>query len=160
MTKIDVYLGLGSNVGDRELALMRAMTALDQVFGAAPERISRIVETPAWGFEGPDFLNLCVLYRIPAEGTPQEQASAILREVKAVEKSLGRKEELLFDSEGRRIYQDRPIDIDILLFGKEYVQTEELTVPHPLIAQRDFVKKPLKEIAKPDIKAAFPELFV
>ena len=160
MTKIDVYLGLGSNVGDRELALMRAMTALDQVFGTAPERISRIVETPAWGFEGPDFLNLCVLYRIPAEGTPQEQASAILREVKAVEKSLGRKEELLFDSEGRRIYQDRPIDIDILLFGKESVQTEELTVPHPLIAQRDFVKKPLKEIAKPDIKAAFPELFV
>ena len=160
MTKIDVYLGLGSNVGDRELALMRAMTALDQVFGTAPERISRIVETPAWGFEGPDFLNLCVLYRIPAEGTPQEQASAILRKVKAVEKSLGRKEELLFDSEGRRIYQDRPIDIDILLFGKESVQTEELTVPHPLIAQRDFVKKPLKEIAKPDIKAAFPELFV
>ena len=160
MTKIDVYLGLGSNVGDRELALMRAMTALDQVFGTAPERISRIVETPAWGFEGPDFLNLCVLYRIPAEGTPQEQASAILREVKAVEKSLGRKEELLFDSEGRRIYQDRPIDIDILLFGKESIQTEELTVPHPLIAQRDFVKKPLKEIAKPDIKAAFPELFV
>lgn len=160
MTKIDVYLGLGSNVGDRELALMRAMTALDLVFGTAPERISRIVETPAWGFEGPDFLNLCVLYRIPAEGTPQEQASAILREVKAVEKRLGRKEELLFDSEGRRIYQDRPIDIDILLFGKESVHTEELTVPHPLIAQRDFVKKPLKEIAKPDIKAAFPELFV
>ena len=160
MTKIDVYLGLGSNVGDRELALMRAMTALDQVFGTAPERISRIVETPAWGFEGPDFLNLCVLYRIPAEGTPQEQATALLRQIKAVEKSLGREEELLFDADGRRIYQDRPIDIDILLFGKEQVRTAELTIPHPLIGERDFVKKPLKEIAKPDIKTAFPDFFV
>ena len=159
MTKIDVYLGLGSNVGDRELALMRAMTALDQVFGTTPERISRIVETPAWGFEGPDFLNLCVLYRIPAEGTPEEQATALLRQIKAVERALGRKEELLFDADGHRIYQDRPIDIDILLFGKEQIHTEELIVPHPLIAERDFVKKPLKEIAKPDIKTTFPELF-
>ena len=160
MERVEVYLGLGSNMGNRDLQLLQAVNRLDQAFGMHPERISRIVESPAQGFDGPDFLNMCLLYRLPVSGTPQEQASAILQQVKAVEKSLGRKEELLFDSEGRRIYQDRPIDIDILLFGKESVQTEELTVPHPLIAQRDFVKKPLKEIAKPDIKAAFPELFV
>ena len=160
MERVDVYLGLGSNVGERELALMRAMTALDQVFGTAPERISRIVETPAWGFEGPDFLNLCVLYRLPRMGTPREHASAILRQVKEVERAMGRTDELAYDDAGKRIYHDRPIDIDILCYDVQTIQTEELVIPHPLIAQRDFVKKPLKEIAKADIREAFPEFFV
>ena len=160
MTKVDVYLGLGANVGERELTLMRAMTALDQAFGTHPERISRIVETPAWGFEGPDFLNLCVLYRLPQEGTPEAHATEILHQIKEVEKALGRDpEEVLFDEKGQRVYHNRPIDVDILCYGTHQIQTEELTIPHPLIAQRDFVKKPLNEIAKPDIKAAFPELF-
>ena len=159
MVRIEVYLGLGSNMGDRDLQLLRAMNLLDQAFGMHPERISRIVETPAWGFEGPDFLNLCVLYRLPRQGTPEEQGREILRQVKAIEQALGRTQEPLFDAEGRRIYHNRCIDIDILLMGTQRIHTEELTVPHPLIGQRDFVKKPLLEISKPDVREAFPEIF-
>lgn len=160
MERIEVYLGLGSNMGDRDLQLLRAMNLLDQAFGMHPERISRIVETPAWGFEGPDFLNLCVLYRLPKQGTPEEQGRELLRQVKAIEQAMGRsQEEPLFDADDRRIYHNRCIDIDILLMGTQCVHTEELTVPHPLIGQRDFVKKPLLEISKPDVREAFPEIF-
>ena len=159
MERVDVFLGLGSNLGDRDLNLLRAMNLLDQAFGMHPERISRIVETPAWGFEGPDFLNLCVLYRPVRKGTPQEHATEILRQVKAIEKELGRTQEPLFDADGNRVYHNRLIDIDILLYGTENIQTEELTVPHPLIGQRDFVKKPLLEISKPAVREAFPEIF-
>ncbi len=160
MERINVYLGLGSNLGDRDVNLLKAMNRLDETFGTHPERISRIVETPAWGFEGPDFLNLCVLYRLPRQGTPVEHATALLRQVKAVEKALGREEEALFDEQGKRVYHNRIIDIDILCYGVETIHTEELTIPHPLIGQRDFVKKPLLEISKPEIRAAFPEIFV
>ncbi len=160
MERVNLYLGLGSNLGDRDLNLLRAVNLLDQAFGMHPERISRIVETPAWGFDGPDFLNLCVLYRIPREGSPEEHGQEILRKVKAVEKALGREEEVLFDKDGQRIYHNRTIDIDILCYGTEKIQTETLTVPHPLIAQRDFVKKPLLEISKPEIREAFPDIFV
>ena len=159
MERVNVYLGLGSNLGDRDLNLLRAMNRLDETFGIHPERISRIVETPAWGFEGPDFLNLCVLYRLPRLGTPTEHGLEILRQVKAVEKALGREEEPMYDATGHRVYHNRIIDIDILCYGAEIIHTEELTVPHPLIAQREFVKKPLLEISKPEIRTAFPEIF-
>ena len=159
MERVDVFLGLGSNEGNRDINLIKAMNALDEVFGMHPERISRIVETPAWGFEGPDFLNLCVLYRLPRQGTPEEHATQILRQVKAVEKALGRQEEPLFDADGKRLYHNRPIDIDILLYGTHVIHTEELIIPHPLIGQRDFVKKPLLEISKPAVREAFPEIF-
>lgn len=159
MERVDVFLGLGSNEGDRDLNLLRAMNRLDEAFGMHPERISRIVSSPAWGFEGPDFLNLCVLYRLPRKGTPEEHATEILRQVKAVEKALGRTEEALFDEKGQRIYHNRPIDIDILLYGTHLIHTDELTIPHPLIGQRDFVRKPLLEISKPAVREAFPEIF-
>lgn len=159
MERVDVFLGLGTNEGDRDRNLLKAMTLLDAVFGCYPERISRIVETPAWGFEGPDFLNLCVLYRLPRKGTPEEHATAILRQIKDIEKEMGRKEEPLFDDAGNRLYHNRIIDIDILCYGDHRIETEELTIPHPLIAQRDFVKKPLLEISKPEIRNAFPEIF-
>ena len=159
MERVDVFLGLGSNEGDRDLNLLKAMNLMDEAFGTHPERISRIVSCPAWGFDGPDFLNLCVLYRLPRKGTPQEHATEILHQVKAIEKALGRKEEALFDADGRRIYHNRPIDIDILLYGTEVINTDELTIPHPLIGQRPFVKKPLLEISKPAVREAFPEIF-
>ena len=153
MNRVEVYLGLGSNLGKRDLNLLRAMNLLDQAFGMHPERISRIVETPAWGFEGPDFLNMCVMYRPLQEGTPEEHATQILHRIKEIEREMGRTEEALFDQAGQRVYHDRIIDIDILYYGTHEIHTEELTVPHPLISQRDFVKKPLLEIAKPDVKA-------
>lgn len=159
MTRIELYLGLGSNEGDRDLNLIRAMNLLDEALGMHPERISRIVESPAWGFEGPDFLNLCVMYRPVLEDNPAEQCEKILRSIKEIEKQLGRKESPMTDGNGNRVYSNRPIDIDILLFGTQIIKTETLTIPHPLIGQRDFVKKPLLEISKPDVRDAFPEIF-
>ena len=159
MERVDVYLGLGSNEGNRDLNLLKAVNLLDQAFGTHPERISKIVETPSWGFEGPDFLNMCLLYRIPRKGTPEEQATEILRIAKDVEKAMGRTEELEFAADGSRIYHNRIIDVDILCYGAHVIKTEVLTVPHPLIGQRDFVKKPLLEISKPEIRNAFPEIF-
>jgi len=147
-------------MGNRDLQLLQAVNRLDQAFGMHPERISRIVESPAQGFDGPDFLNMCLLYRLPVSGTPQEQASAILHQIKDIEKEMGRNpDEPLYDAQGQRIYHDRPIDIDILYFGNEIIETEELTIPHPRIGERDFVKKPLREISKPALRAAFPEIF-
>ena len=159
MERVDVYLGLGSNEGERDVNLLRAVNLLDDAFGTHPERISRIVESAAWGFEGPDFLNMCLLYRLVRQGTPEEQAAEILRQVKAVERVMGRQEEALFDEAGNRVYHNRIIDIDILCFGTHEIQTEELTIPHPQIARREFVWKPLLEISKPPIRTAFPELF-
>ena len=76
-----------------------------------------------------------------------------------MERSLGRTVEGETDTEGKRIYHDRPIDIDILFYGKETIDSQRLTIPHPGISQREFVRRPLAEIAKPALKAAFPELF-
>jgi len=160
MERVNVYLGLGSNLGNRELNLLKAMNLMDEAFGTHPERISRIIETPAWGFDGQPFLNFCVLYRLPRTGTPEEHATGILRQVKEVEKALGRNlDEPLFDAGGNRIYHDRIIDIDILCYGAFTICTENLIIPHPLIAERDFARKPLLEISKPEIREAFPELF-
>ncbi len=85
MERVNVYLGLGSNLGERELNLLKAVNLLDEAFGTHPERISRIVETPSWGFDGPAFLNFCVLYRLPRTGNPEDHAMEILHKVKEVE---------------------------------------------------------------------------
>ncbi len=161
MKRVNAYLGLGSNVGEREINLIRAVNLLDQAFGTHPERISGIVETPAWGFEGGNFLNMCVLYSLPCKGTAEEDAMELLRQVKDIEKTLGRDlSEPLFDADGNRIYRDRIIDIDILCFGANVIKNDVLTIPHPLISERDFAKIPLLEISKPEIRNAFPEIFL
>ena len=148
MNKVDLYLGLGSNLGEREVNLMRAVTMMDQAFGTGPERISKIYETPSWGFDGPAFLNMCILYRIPVEAPSVEHVTELFHKMKEIEKALGREDKPEYNADGNRIYHNRTIDIDILYYGKETINTEELTIPHPLIEQRDFVKKPLKEIYK------------
>jgi 2-amino-4-hydroxy-6-hydroxymethyldihydropteridine diphosphokinase len=156
---VEIYLGLGSNLGEREVNLMRAVTMLDEALGTHPERISRIIETPADGFEGPDFLNMCIMYRLKPDAPAVEHASALLHRIKDIEKTLGRDGNVEFDAQGNRIYHDRPIDIDILFYGNEAINTEELTIPHPRIAERDFVKIPLREIAKKSLREAFPDIF-
>ena len=146
-------------MGERELNLMRAVTMLDEAFEAHPERISRIIETKAEGFEGPDFLNMCIVYRLPVAEPSVEHVSALFHKIKDIEKALGRGDVAEFDAEGNRVYHSRPIDIDILFYGHENIDTEELTIPHPRIAERDFVKKPLREIAKKSLREAFPDIF-
>ena len=140
----DLYLSLGSNLGDRKANLLKAVEMLDASLGKH-KRLSSIVETKSWGFEGEDFLNLAVMYETEMEG---EQ---ILRICKEVEKRIGREEEgIKMDEQGRRVYADRLIDVDILLLGEERICSEKLTVPHPRMWERDFVINPLKEIISVD----------
>lgn len=159
MAFVSVYLGLGSNLGDRRKNIERALTLLDEGFGCHYTALSRMIETKAWRFKGDKFLNACVLYRIYRKGSPEEQGHEILALCKEIERTLGRDEKLEYDADGNRIYHNRTIDIDILFYGTEHIDTEDLMVPHPLIAERDFVKIPLAEIAKPSLRTAFPEYF-
>ena len=159
MAFVSVYLGIGSNLGNRLQNLTQALDLLDKAFGCHYTALSRIIETKAWGFKGDKFLNACVLYRIYKKRTPEEQGHEILAACKEIERALGRDDAPEFDADGRRVYHNRAIDIDILFYGKERIDCDDLQVPHPLIAERDFVRIPLAEIANPSLKAAFTEYF-
>lgn len=139
------YLGLGSNMGDREGNLRRAIEAIGQLPCTSVEAVSSIIETEPdgeWerGKEG-RFLNCCI--RI-GTGIPPRR---LLRMVKEIETAMGRTQRpIKKNEEGRRIYSDRPIDIDILLYGRRVVNDPDLQIPHPRMTERDFVMLPLREI--------------
>lgn len=149
------YLSLGSNQGDREAQMTSALAELDRRLGTVPVRVSSRIETPAWGFEGPDFLNCVACYELDRPWTP----TRLLDACQAVERKLGRRGGPEWDASGRRIYHDRPIDIDILFWGDRHIRTTRLQIPHPLIQDRDFVLIPLREIADESIRRAFPAYF-
>jgi len=129
-----VYLGLGTNLGEKFDNIQNALNALRQQFGE-PLKVSSIYESEAWGFKSPDsFLNLVVSYNIRLN--PNETLDICL----SVEKKLGRKEKTGND------YESRIIDIDILFFGDLTINKSNLKIPHPLIKKRLFVLEPLLEI--------------
>ena len=111
--------------------------------------VSSLLETEPWGFESEDkFLNAAVRYqlRLRKGYNPEAEGLMILEICKDIERRLGRTGKPQYDERGERIYTDRPIDIDILLFGKNKIDCEELTVPHKHMYERDFVMIPLNEI--------------
>ena len=140
MKSVPVYFSLGTNQGDRRAQIDEALRRLDAAIGRPYEALSSIIETPSWGFEGPDFLNCVVRYRTA------RRPRTLLKICKKIERAMGRTGGPEYDAEGRRIYHDRPIDIDILLYGDERVDEPDLQSPHPLMEQRDFVMRPLREI--------------
>ena len=140
MKSVPVYFSLGTNQGDRRAQIDEALRRLDAAIGRPYEALSSIIETPSWGFEGPDFLNCVVRYRTA------RRPRTLLKICKKIERAMGRTGGPEYDAEGRRIYHDRPIDIDILLYGDERVDTPDLQIPHPLMRQRDFIMRPLEEI--------------
>ena len=157
---IHLYLSLGSNMGDRRANMEAALALLDKAFGRHYERISNFIETPSWGFDSDDFLNCAVMYALPRKRCSAEaQALEVLDAVKDIERRLGREEAVEYDASGRRIYHPRPIDIDLLFFGTHVIGHPRLQVPHPLMAQRDFVMQPLREIANRRVRSAFPDIF-
>ncbi len=160
MAFVNIYFSLGSNLGDRKKNISEALSRMDEAFGSHYSALSRLIETKPMGFSGGKFLNAAVLYRIPVPaGKDELPAMAILRKVKAIEREMGRTDAPEYDSEGKRIYRSRVIDIDILFYGSEKINMPELTIPHKGIAERPFVMVPLLEIAKPSLKKAFPEYF-
>ena len=147
--KVELYLSLGSNQGDRRLNIEHAVSMLNIELKKPYKAISSILETEPWGFESENkFLNAVVLYELDLqEGYNAEDEGLMVLEIcKDIERKLGRTGEPQYDEKGERIYTSRPIDIDILLFGDDRIECPELTVPHKLMYERDFVMIPLKEI--------------
>ncbi len=130
-----VYLGLGSNLGDRDANLVEAIRSLRA--RVRIERLSSAYETePAYRADQPRFLNMAI------KGHTALSPDDLLAFLKQIEERMGRR------PTGR--YGPRPIDLDILLCDQEVIDTDALRIPHPLMAERDFVLVPLSEIA-PDL---------
>ncbi len=148
---VDLYLSLGSNMGDRAANIENAVSLLNIELKTPYKAISSLLETEPWGFESEQkFLNAAVHYELQLkEGyNPEAEALMILEICKDIERRLGRKEGVEYDEAGERVYHNRPIDIDILLFGDHKIDCPELTVPHKLMYERDFVMIPLREILR------------
>ena len=147
--KVGLYLGLGSNQGDRAQNIEHAVSMLNVELKTPYKAISSLLETEPWGFESQEkFMNAVVLYELelPEGYNPEAEGLMILEICKDIERKMGRTGEPQYDEKGERIYTDRPIDIDILLFGDNKIDCPELTVPHKLMYERDFVMIPLREI--------------
>ena len=135
-----IYLVLGSNMGDREWNIEQALAQLSERL-KVDMLCSRVLETEAVGFDGPAFLNQAV--RFECDITPED----LLDICQDVEERLGRpRHEAKFDSTGRRLYCDRLIDIDILIFNDLIIHTERLEIPHPQLWERPYVKELLNDI--------------
>ena len=150
MEKVDLYLSLGSNMGDRADNIDKALSLLNIELKTPYKALSSLIETEPWGFSSQDkFLNAAVHYELelPQGYNPEAEGLMILETCKDIERRLGRTEKPQYDERGERIYSSRPIDIDILLFGDHKIDCPELTVPHKLMYERDFVMVPLREIA-------------
>lgn len=135
MPATDLYLALGTNLGDRQRNIKVALNLLDLHLGTHYDALSEIMETEAIGFEGPAFLNCIVRYK------STKSPLSILKICKSIERSMGREDDLEYDSEGRRVYHDRIIDIDILIYGKRRIDTPELKIPHPQVENRPYIKE-------------------
>ena len=147
--KVELYLSLGSNQGDRRKNISDALSLLNIELGTPYKAVSSLIETDPWGFDSDEkFINAAVLYELELKRgyNPEAEGLMILEICKDIERRLGRTGQPQFDDAGNRIYTSRPIDIDILLFGDNSIDCEELTVPHKLMYEREFVMKPLKEI--------------
>lgn len=130
-----VYLGLGTNIGNRRGNLVKAAALLAERVGDILA-LSGFMETEPWGFDSENlFLNAAIKMETPL--TPDELLSA----TQAIEREMGREKK----SDGT--YHDRVIDIDILLYDNRVIEQLGLIVPHPLMQERLFVMAPLAEIA-------------
>ena len=145
----EVYLSLGSNQGDREQLLNRAIRLIGERVGVVT-RQSSFLETEPWGFQSDHkFLNAAVC--CITNKTPRE----VLLLTQQIERDLGKTKahatkRNLLPQPSALIFHDRPIDIDILLYDDWKVDEPDLKIPHPLMYQRDFVMIPLKEIMTKD----------
>lgn len=130
-----VYLSLGSNIGNRRAIMRDALRLLGEKVGEV-SKTSTLHETEPWGFNSPNkFLNACV--EVKTTLSPHR----VLEVTQGIERQLGR---INKSSDG--IYEDRIIDIDILLYDDITINDPDLKIPHPLMRERDFVMKPLSEI--------------
>ena len=144
MINHQLFLGLGSNLGDRAENIRKAVLLIQERVGEVV-RQSSLIETEPWGFESSNkFLNAVILCETTL--TPRQ----VLKATQKIERELGRKKKTTLlshlSSLTSHLYSDRPIDIDILLYDDLTVNEPDLKIPHPLMHERDFVMIPLREI--------------
>lgn len=132
-TQHQVILSLGSNQGNRLDNIQSAIDFIHREAGTVV-KVSKLYETLAWGFEGEAFYNCALVLHT------QRSAQTILEKVLGIEKKLGR---VRSESEG---YQSRPIDIDLIAFNEEIINSKELQVPHPAMQERMFVLLPMRDL--------------
>ena len=131
---VQAYLGLGSNIGDRKQLLLTAIDLIGNIKGIKVTKQSSIYETAPIGYtDQPNFLNLCL--EIETELSPQQ----LLKHCLDIEQQLHRVREIRWGP--------RTLDIDILLYSDNIIETDNLSVPHPRMQERAFVLIPLNDIA-------------
>ncbi|MEP2238320.1 MAG: 2-amino-4-hydroxy-6-hydroxymethyldihydropteridine diphosphokinase [Maribacter sp.] len=127
------FLSIGSNLGNRQFLLQKAIFEIGKIAGEI-RQVSAIYETPSWGFEGEDFLNACL--ELQTLLSPEDLLAKLL----AIETDFGR------ERNESNSYQSRTLDIDIIYYERDIINTENLTVPHPKMQERKFILKPLADI--------------
>lgn len=131
-----VFLGIGTNLGDKEENITQAVDHIADSIGHMVMVSSYFYSKP-WGFESDnDFVNVVVM--VESDFSP----TSILHITQRIEEEMGREKKSVSDS-----YSDRIIDIDILYYDSLILNTPELKIPHPLLQERDFALFPLAEIA-------------
>ena len=151
MSQHQVILSLGSNQGNR---LETIQSCIDLIHSeiATVVKVSKIYETPAWGFESEPFYNAAILIHT------SKSAQKILNQVLKVEKKFGRVRSKDLG------YQARIIDVDIIAFDEEIISTETLKVPHPLMQNRKFVLQPMLDLGlnweHPTLKKSIAQLLL
>ena len=133
-----VYLGLGTNLGDRRHNIAEAVRLIGERVGTV-RRLSSLFETEPWGFSSDNmFVNAAV--KVDTMLSPR----GVLEATQAIERIMGRTEK-----SANRQYHDRLIDIDILIYDDVKIDEPDLKIPHPLMHERDFVMRPLGDILQP-----------
>lgn len=128
------YIGLGSNLGDRKKNIQSAIERINRIKATAVTKVSTFIETkPLGGPAQPDFLNAAI------EITTDLSPRTLLHNLQEIESQLGR---VRLEKNG-----PRTIDLDILFFNSQRIKEDGLVVPHPSINEREFVLRPLREIA-------------
>jgi 2-amino-4-hydroxy-6-hydroxymethyldihydropteridine diphosphokinase len=136
-----VLLGLGSNVGDRVETLTAAVYALDDVDGLVVEDVSAVYETEPWPPpDDPRSVHQEPFHNLVVRAITSLAPTELLAETQLIEAAFGR------DRATEVRWGPRPLDIDVLLFGDRVLETTELEVPHPRLAERAFVLVPLLEV--------------
>lgn len=140
MLENSVYLGLGTNLGEKLENLKKAIDVLSKECGEV-EKISSIYESEPWGFESSDvFYNMVILLKTKLD------PESLLTNIKGIELKMGRKPKI------KEEYESRIIDLDILYFNEQKFEAKNLTIPHPHITKRPFVYLPLLELLNKNSK--------
>lgn len=148
-SQYQVVLSLGSNQGNRLENIENCINLIHQEIGTVVQ-VSKLYETPAWGFESDAFYNCALVLHTNAS------AQKILSQVLKVEKQLGR---IRSEQQG---YQSRLIDVDVIIYEDEIINTDKLQIPHPLMQNRNFVLMPIQDLnlnwKHPIFQKTIPEL--